>query len=330
MANDIARAMSRLKHRDIRTRRRAVRTLFENDDPSVLDAFKPLLDDEDGWFVSKALDAYRMWGIVAGPEAVATLLQHRNLDVRRAGANLLAPLGDSGLDLSLMALDDEDGVVQRKAAKALLRFEQEDVALRLIRHANTGVRTTGVHHRAVPEAQLRKALKDDHEHVREAALEVVLKEGMELNMEVFLPFLEANLQTVNILIWVAKHQPDGLAELTARLEPRHMKAVSDHLRNEVQSSDDVIVQHLLDSGVLEPVARWVIRQDAAEDELRWQLINDDRLHVIERSKLLERLVGRAGEADVLKRANELMESTEEELLKVACENLSTAASELAS
>jgi len=81
---------------------------------------------------------------------------------------------------------------------------------------------------------------------------------------------------------------------------------------------------------LEPVARWVIRQDAAEDELRWQLINDDRLHVIERSKLLERLVGRAGEADVLKRANELMESTEEELLMVACENLSTAASELAS
>ena len=79
--------------------------------------------------------------------------------------------------------------------------------------------------------------------------------------------------------------------------------------------------------MLEPVARWVIRQDAAEDELRWQLINDDRLHVIERSKLLERLVGRAGEADVLKRANELMESTEEELLKVACENLSTAASE---
>ena len=46
MANDIGRAMSRLKHRDIRTRRRAVRTLFEHDDPSVLDAFEPLLDDD--------------------------------------------------------------------------------------------------------------------------------------------------------------------------------------------------------------------------------------------------------------------------------------------
>ncbi|DAC48456.1 MAG TPA: hypothetical protein D7H92_03255, partial [Candidatus Poseidoniales archaeon] len=79
MANDIGRAMARLKHRDIRTRRRAVRTLFEHDDPNVLEAFKPLLDDEDGWFVSKALDAYRQWAAHAGPGAVATLLEHRSL-----------------------------------------------------------------------------------------------------------------------------------------------------------------------------------------------------------------------------------------------------------
>ena len=120
MANDIGKAMARLKHRDIRTRRRAVRTLFEHDDPSVLQAFKPLLDDEDTWFVSKALDAYRTWGLMSGSEAIETLLNHRNLDVRRAGANLLAPLGQQGVSLALVALDDEDNVVQRKAARALL------------------------------------------------------------------------------------------------------------------------------------------------------------------------------------------------------------------
>jgi hypothetical protein len=330
MANDISRAMSRLKHRDIRTRRRAVRTLFEHDDPSVLTAFKPLLDDEDGWFVSKALDAYRMWAVVAGPEAISTLLTHRNLDVRRAGANLLGPLGENGLELSLRALNDADGVVQRKAARALLRFEEQNVAERLLDHPNTAVRSTGVHHPNVSEERLRAALKDDHEQVREAALGVVLKQGIDVEMDAFVPFLEANQQTVNILIWVAEHQPAGLGELTARLEPHHMKAVSDHLRNEVAHSDDALIQHLLSVGVLEPVARWVIRQDATEDDLRWQLINDDRLHVIERSKLLERLVGRANEHDVVQRAEDLMATTDEELLKVACENLSTAASELIS
>ena len=80
--------------------------------------------------------------------------------------------------------------------------------------------------------------------------------------------------------------------------------------------------------MLEPVARWVLRQGPEEDTLRWSLINDERLKVIERSKLLERLIGRAHEPDIIKRAETLLLTTEEELLRVACENLSTAASEL--
>ena len=76
------------------------------------------------------------------------------------------------------------------------------------------------------------------------------------------------------------------------------------------------------------MARWVISQGASEDDLRWSLINDERLHVIERSKLLERLIGRADEPGVIKQTEALLSTTDDELLKVACENLSTAASEL--
>ena len=72
----------------------------------------------------------------------------------------------------------------------------------------------------------------------------------------------------------------------------------------------------------------MIRQGPSEDDLRWQLINDERLHVIERSKLLERLIGRAHEPGVIERTKALQASTEDELLKVACENLSTAATEV--
>ena len=61
MAADLKRAMDRLKHRDVRTRRRAVRTLFETDDPQCLEGFQRLLNDKDTWFVTKALDAYRIW-----------------------------------------------------------------------------------------------------------------------------------------------------------------------------------------------------------------------------------------------------------------------------
>ena len=328
MASDIGRAMARLKHRDIRTRRRAVRTLFEQDDPTVLEAFKPLLDDKDPWFVSKALDAYRMWGITAGSEAVATLLRHKNLDVRRAGANLLVPLGEHGKALAFEALTDTDAVVQKKAAKALLMFDEHEVVERLIQHQNDTVRMTGMQHPTVGEDALLVGLNDPHTGVREAALDGVLKHDVPVDMEALMPFIKRRQQTVKILIWVAKNKPDRLQELTAQLQKKDMKELSDYLREEVTDSTDPLLIHLLEAGMLEPVARWVIRLGASEDVLRWNLINDGRLNVIERSKLLERLIGRADEPEIVERAKRLLETTDEELLKVACENLSTAASEL--
>ena len=328
MANDIGRAMARLKHRDIRTRRRAVRTLFEHDDPNVLEAFKPLLDDEDGWFVSKALDAYRQWAAHAGPGAVATLLEHRSLEVRRAGANLLPSLGESAKAPALSALEDDDGVVQKKAARALLVFDGEEIAQRLSEHPNDAVRLLGMKHPSVSHAHLKVALNDRSDGVRSAALESVLQHGIEVEIESLIPFLQANLQTVKILAWVGQHAPERLTEFTPHLHRQHLKSLSDHLRENAKDSEDAFLSSLLNSGMLEPVARWVLRQDASEDELRWQLINDDRLDIIERSKLLERLIGRAHEPSIIEKASALLASTDEELLKVACENLSTAASEV--
>ena len=328
MANDIGKAMARLKHRDIRIRRRAVRTLFEHDDPSVLEAFKPLLDDEDTWFVSKALDAYRIWGVISGGQAIEVLLTHRNLDVRRAGANLLAPLGQQGVALALTALTDEDSVVQRKAARALLGASEASVAERLVHHENDAVRIIGMGHPSVSEETLQKGLKDPSETVRHAALSSVFQREMSVQMEALVPFLEAGQQSVPILMWAAEHEPDRLADLTGHLKPKDMKALGDHLRTTVSDSSAPLLQHLLEGGLLEAVARWVIRQGPSEDDLRWQLINDERLHVIERSKLLERLIGRAHEPGVIERTKALQASTEEELLKVACENLSTAATEV--
>ena len=320
--------MARLKHRDIRTRRRAVRTLFEHDDPSVLEAFKPLLDDKDTWFVSKALDAYRMWGVLSGSEAVQTLLTHRNLDVRRAGANLLTPLGEHGVPLALSALNDEDSVVQRKAARTLLLVNDTSVAERLAQHGNDAIRTTGMSHPALDESALKTGLSDAHEGVRLAALNSALKRNIALNLDDLIPFLEAGHHTVNILIWAAEHEPTQLERLMQHIKAKDVKALGDHLRATATDHADPLIQHLLNGGMLEPVARWVIRQGASEDDLRWQLINDERLHVIERCKLLERLIGRAHEPGVIEHVERLSASTGEELLKVACENLSTAATEV--
>ena len=328
MANDIGRAMARLSHRDIRTRRRAVRTLFEHDDPSTLEAFEVLLDDEDPWFVSKALDAYRQWAPLTGPEDVGTLLKHANLDVRRAGSNLLSSLGQEGRSLAKRALEDEDGVVQKKAAQALLRVAENEDLSTLANHASPTIRGLAMQHPSLPPSILMSALDDDAEPVRKHALNAVLERELDISVDVLEPFFLADMQAVPILIWASKHHPERLPMFTSNMKTAHVKALSDHLRAHVISSQDPLVQSLLEANVLEPVARWVLRQGSDEDDLRWTLINNDDLAVIERSKLLERLIGRAGEQDVQQRVLSFIKTTDNELLKVACENLSTAASEL--
>ena len=328
MASDIGKAMARLRHRDVRTRRRAVRTLFEHDDPSTLEAFETLLDDEDAWFVTKALDAYRLWAPQAGPSAVGTLMEHASLDVRRCGANLLVALGEEGVGLALEALIDEDRVVQKKASQALLAHGGADGVAALLQHASPTVRAMAMRHPLTPEDAVLAGLSDPSSNVQSMALEVVFKRDLGTSLSTLMPFFEANVQPVSILVWAARHAPEELKGLTGGLQVGHVKALTDHLRNEVSTSDDPLLQAVISAGLLTPVARWVAKQGAVEDALRWSLINNNDLDLIERCKLLERLVGRAGEQTVRAEVQALLASEPEELLKVACENLSTAADEV--
>ena len=106
----------------------------------------------------QGFDAYRQWAVIAGPGAVSTLLNHSSLDVRRAGANLLLSLGEAGRELALRALDDRDGVVQKKASRALLSFKEADVAERLATHQNEAVRIIATKHPSLPATMLEQAL----------------------------------------------------------------------------------------------------------------------------------------------------------------------------
>ncbi len=328
MANDVGRAMVALRHRDVRTRRRAVRTLFEHGDVEALEAFEALLDDEDPWFVSKALDAYEKWGPASGPVAVQTLLSHASLNVKRAGANLLNSLGAEARDLALEALKQDDSVIQKKAALCLLRLDDDEVVSALLQHPSTSVRALALLNATPPAEQVLVCLDDDAEIVRHAALEAILRLGLETDLNTLMPFFEADVHAVEIFLWAAKHSQETLPLLAEQLNERHVKALSDHLRTHVQNSNDPLIQVLVQTNTLQPVARWVLIQGKEEDELRWSLIGNSSLDLIERSKLLERLIGRAHESEIQKKTKQFMQETTEELLKVACENLSTAASEV--
>ena len=57
----LSKEISRLRDKDIRQRRKAVRRLFEDGDPSALPHFIPFLNDPDEWFVERAMIAIERW-----------------------------------------------------------------------------------------------------------------------------------------------------------------------------------------------------------------------------------------------------------------------------
>ena len=54
MTMSVRSALAKLHNRDVRQRRRAVRHLFEMNDPEALSGFIKLLEDNDPWFREKA------------------------------------------------------------------------------------------------------------------------------------------------------------------------------------------------------------------------------------------------------------------------------------
>ena len=57
----LSKEISRLRDKDVRQRRKAVRRLFEDGDPSALPHFIPFLNDPDEWFVERAMIAIERW-----------------------------------------------------------------------------------------------------------------------------------------------------------------------------------------------------------------------------------------------------------------------------
>ena len=117
-----------------------------------------------------------------------------------------------------------------------------------------------------------------------------------------------------------------LVESSPSSKTQQISQVLSEMCNDV---DDEQIQTLLNAGQLSVIARWLRgRKDVKSDALLWQLMDDDRLATIDKSRLLERLIGRAGEPDINEKAADFASRSDDALLKLTAENLSTAADEL--
>ena len=167
--------LERLKHKDVRQRRMAVRRLFEHNDSAALSAFLDLLDSDDEWFVEKAVDAIRRW-VDAEHHNVVVQLSIRKEDRLRLHRSVIATgLGNESLPILSMLCTDKSDAVRREAWRSRLAvdsgtipvaIESEDHIVRKMAVANSG-----------DVEFLENMLQDSHPRVREAALDQMVQVG---------------------------------------------------------------------------------------------------------------------------------------------------------
>ena len=330
MAGNIQSAIAKLKHKDVRQRRRAVRILFDSDAHESVEAFSIFLEDSDVWFRNKAIEAYRRWAPLHAPHLLEDLAKQGQLDGQRCVATVLETIHDSKLaaKLSRLLLKSEDDVVIRRAVHQLIsskEFTDDELGIfqssedHVVRAYATAVNGDPI--------ELLKSLEDPHPEVRRQAASTLLLLELETEQNKTLQHSIENddaLWKFAIPIALEQARPN-LAELMNTKGNNQRRFLVESLKQAVKEADDPRLRTLIDGNCTSIVARWLVgRNDVKSDELRYELLFDNRVDSIDKSRLLERLLHRQGEDEIQELAEKLLSESTDELILSAAQNLYTA------
>jgi HEAT repeat protein len=330
VAGNIQSAIAKLKHKDVRQRRRAVRILFDSDAYESVEAFSIFLEDNDVWFRNKAIEAYRRWAPLHAPHLLEDLAKQGQLDGQRCVATVLEAIHDSKLaaKLSRFLLKSEDDVVIRRAVHQLIsskEFTDDELGIfqssedHVVRAYATAVNGDPI--------ELLKSLEDPHPEVRRQAASTLLLLELETEQNKTLQHSIENddaLWKFAVPIALEQARPN-LAELMNTQGNNQRRFLVESLKQAVKEADDPRLRTLIDGNCTSIVARWLVgRNDVKSDELRYELLFDNRVDSIDKSRLLERLLHRQGEDEIQELAEKLLSESTDELILSAAQNLYTA------
>ena len=330
MVANIQSAIAKLRHKDVRQRRRAVRILFDSDAYESVEAFSPLLDDKDVWFRNKAIEAYRRWAPKHAPHLLEQLAQSNQLDGQRCVAAVLESIANTteAAKLARFLLDSTDDVVVRRAAHQLISTkEATDSELKAFLEAEDHVMRTYATEVNENASNLLLSLQDPHPDVRRQAASSLLQ--MELTSEEDAALQDAIIQDdalwkLAVPIALENHLPTLLDLMTSKSNSQR-KFLVQSLKDAVEEADDERLRTLIDGDCTSIVARWLVgRNDVKSDTLRTELLFDDRVDSIDKSRLLERLLHRQHEPAIQQLAERLISESSDELVLSAAQNLYTA------
>ena len=308
--------ISRLKHKDVKIRRRAVRHLFEDDNPRALKGFVALLNDKDPWFRNKSLEAHRKWA--KNPEDLVPLMDSN----QRIAGELLEKI--DAPEIAKLLLENTDHLTRSFAAKSLAI--DTDLHEVFANDSHYSIRIVAANN-SVDVALISSLIQDPHSSVRRAAIATASREGLHLDDETLERGLSSSDPSLRSLIasLAVKNGGDMLERACMDSNPKVRKAIADTLRNDVEVVDDRI--NLIAEVSPDIIVRWLrSRHDSRSTSLRWSMIQNSKLNSRTRSKLIEQMEGRN---DIDQDKLSVVSEDSSILVRLAANNLSASVSELA-
>lgn len=333
MAASVQSTIAKLKHKDIRQRRRAVRVLFDSDIHESVEAFSKLLNDKDMWFRNKAIEAYRRWAPKHAPHLLMELAEGKEIDGHKCVSSVLENIQDLKLaeELARLLLSSEDVIVKRKASVYLIenRFSksEEDESFLISKDPTIRIATLAV---TEDTLVLQNALLDSHPEIRKQAglrmLEMNLSEEEKNQLSKAISN-DAALWKLAVPIAMIEGK-ENLISLAKGCTSTQRRFFVTTMREHILDADDQRISILLDGDCTSVVSRWLVgRNDSKSDTLREALLFDKRVDSIDKSRMLERILHRQNDEVVQQLAQKVLDQSSDEVVLSAARNLSTASDE---
>ena len=321
-----------LNNKDVRLRRRAVRKLFELDDPTAIDAFIPLLKDSDEWFRGKALMAIQRWASMKDLNLAEKLSNSKKPEERILACRIAPKVGKSSERILKKMLDDEDNLVKQNAWKNILNLN-DDYIEEAIKSSDVGIRVLAVDKiqlmYKIDNDLIKKIFDDDSSRIRKKAINI-LKSKPELYSsgefdDVIIRIAENdnNIQIDALIMLIESGERNELfiQKIPLWLENENskmIKLVVESTENKDWGEIDWLINTIMSSSNDKLISRILRRKKSIEaDKYRKEILLDEDRNAILRSRVIEDLFGKEQGKEITKIIHDLENNRNESISETA-------------
>lgn len=296
-------AIRQLNNKDVRQRRRAVRKLFELDDPIAIDAFIPLLDDSDEWFRGKAVIAIQKWASMKDLKLAERLSNSRRSEERVLACRIAPRIGKSSTLILKKLSEDNDQLVKLNAWKTRLN-QDELLIMEAIMAEESGIRILAIEKieqmSDIEDEIIKVILKDKSSRVRKKAVSL-LRMRPELNssgkydeiiidiaendestqIDAIIMLIESGRESKSIRekipIWLEQENPQMVKKIVESMKDKDLEDISKLTTAIMNTSNDKLISGILrrnNSNEANKLRKKILLDNGRSDVLRARIIED--------------------------------------------------------